>query len=987
MVVVVKAAMAMVQDAEMTVGSAPKLVVARDYAPLRATTAIGLADTATNSSWRVTVFRDLQPVPDEALGHLQGDEWLEVVEELPTYLKGQGMRVRSALPRARGMAMVARGAGADYAPVTLVADDVFVRPEAGRLEVSWRGHFDVDDEAALDAVEIVGAVAIADAPIAWPMPGTAPSPPPGPARAPVPQAHGTGTVTLADSDGRAMTLGPGALRAAAAEALSDPSQTVTLTDDGDFGTLAPFDIAKAGPAHVEAPPGAPFAKAVPPEFLEPKEGAERSPVPARTTEAIPIANDTAFAVTHFPWQHQPPQDSLTIVVKGTFDIVPGEPLRPRDESAPVIGDEEEGASLRYASDFALFKPAADVTLVGHAHAPGSKQVTAAEVRFRFGHRNNAFDRRLAVFGPRVWERHMMRLRPSQPGPFTTIALTWENAFGGDGYDANPVGCGRDAAEGRALPLLEDPRALVDGARATPAPACLAPMHASWPVRSGCMGTYDERWLAARWPYYPADFDWRHFQSAPGPQRLDYLKGDEPFAISGVHPEHAVIEGTLAGVEPCCFMVTQGDAVGAPGAQHAFERVQLRLDTVAFDMDAMCVHVAWRGVVEVSDEHAPEIEWLYLAQQGVGDDTDDGDLYARFLAHVAPLAAVAAPAPPANDVSPATTLSGELDEVDRDRAARLAALPAASEGGVLLEPPVARPDLRPIGDDELGGSDLAGADLRNRDFSGKDLRGANLQGAILRGSVFAAADLQDAVLSGADLRDAVLDAANLVRADLSGANLEGASFVGALVEDMNATEARGAGARFLLARGKRLGLARGSWEGARFENADLERLDLSGARFDGARFDDAKLPSCRLFDGRGDAASFARADITDALCDGVALEGADFGGVSAAGSCWEDAVLDGSSFLSATLDDASFVRAGLEGADMSACSLRRASFKRARAGKAKLVKSNLEEAQLERGDFSKADLTGANLFGAELWHTNLDGAVLTDAHLARTKRAT
>ena len=62
-------------------------------------------------------------------------------------------------------------------------------------------------------------------------------------------------------------------------------------------------------------------------------------------------------------------------------------------------------SLRYPSDFALFKPAADVLLVGDAYAPkrkakdvGSYEEGVAHVDFRLGN----LRRRLAVFGERKW---------------------------------------------------------------------------------------------------------------------------------------------------------------------------------------------------------------------------------------------------------------------------------------------------------------------------------------------------------------------------------------------------------------------------------------------------------------------------------------------------------------------------------------------------------------------------------------------------------
>jgi uncharacterized protein YjbI with pentapeptide repeats len=64
---------------------------------------------------------------------------------------------------------------------------------------------------------------------------------------------------------------------------------------------------------------------------------------------------------------------MTVVVKGTFDLVEGGPAALRGEPDPVLGDiyadDDPENSLVYASDLTIFKPRCDVTVVGHAHAP------------------------------------------------------------------------------------------------------------------------------------------------------------------------------------------------------------------------------------------------------------------------------------------------------------------------------------------------------------------------------------------------------------------------------------------------------------------------------------------------------------------------------------------------------------------------------------------------------------------------------------------
>ena len=62
------------------------------------------------------------------------------------------------------------------------------------------------------------------------------------------------------------------------------------------------------------------------------------------------------------------------------------------------------------------------------------------------------DKKLYVIGNRYWHRGSA----SDPEPFTRMAVSWENAFGGEGYDKNPLG--------RGYKPIEDERTLRDSKR-------------------------------------------------------------------------------------------------------------------------------------------------------------------------------------------------------------------------------------------------------------------------------------------------------------------------------------------------------------------------------------------------------------------------------------------------------------------------------------------------------------------------------------------
>src|SRR4051812_34385059 len=94
-------------------------------------------------------------------------------------------------------------------------------------------------------------------------------------------------------------------------------------------------------------------------------------LPKRPKEAIPVVTDGPLVAASFLWQILPPQHARVVVVKATLAIVPDRDAALLADPDPALGDvhydDDPAASLRYASDFAPFKPRADVLLVGHAY--------------------------------------------------------------------------------------------------------------------------------------------------------------------------------------------------------------------------------------------------------------------------------------------------------------------------------------------------------------------------------------------------------------------------------------------------------------------------------------------------------------------------------------------------------------------------------------------------------------------------------------------
>ena len=111
---------------------------------------------------------------------------------------------------------------------------------------------------------------------------------------------------------------------------------------------------------------------------------------------------------------------------------------------------------------------------------------------------NGTEARVVALGPRTWQRVRGRLVPSEPERFDALQLDWAGAFGGKyeippgmdeatglphpggkvAYVYNPSGVGfypdEEAAQGQALPSVEDPTALIREWSDRPRPAGLSP---------------------------------------------------------------------------------------------------------------------------------------------------------------------------------------------------------------------------------------------------------------------------------------------------------------------------------------------------------------------------------------------------------------------------------------------------------------------------------------------------------------------------------
>ena len=646
---------------------------------------------------------------------------------------------------------------------------------------------------------------------------------------------------------------------------------------------------------------------------------------------------------------QPPALTGTFFVKGSYLLKPGATVEPAEEPALASGDvhagEDPNKILKYPSDFAPLKPRTDIVLHATCHAPGGKPAPVIRAGFRVG----TFSKAVAVIGDRRWVPGLLSTSQTEPQPFKSMPLGWDRAYGGAKYRKNPVGRGR-VKEAGELPNVEHPDRLLRGPGDSLDPAGFGPVDLSWEPRADIKGTFKEKWLKERWPWYPEDFDFALYNAAPRDQQVEgSLKGDEELEFTNLHPAHPKFTSKLPGVRARCFVSDPID--GKP----SFREVPLKIDTLWIDLDAGRVVVVWRGRTQVRSLKLKEITGIQVRIESLKDP-----------------------------VTP-------VDQVQKDYDAKMAALAPRPEP----EPAAAAPPPPAVTADtvraalaagrSLAEADLTGSDLSGMDLAGRDLHGAYLEGASLRKAKLAGANLAGADLTGADLTEADLSGASLSSADLTRAKLGKAVLKKAKIDKAEFDRANLAEADLDEAEGSSASFYKADLRGAKFRKAKLPRADFSGAMLEKADFTGAEIPASGLEGAKAGGAVFRGADIsTLRVSEGADARKADFRESKGAKTVWTDSFLDGADFSGASLPAADFSGASLVGAIFRRAEVVSGSFADANLSKASCGQVNLLRASFERAELGGADFQGSNCFEAEFWNAKTQGTDFRGANLKRTK---
>lgn len=670
-------------------------------------------------------------------------------------------------------------------------------------------------------------------------------------------------------------------------------------------------------------------------------------------------------------------------------------------------------------DAAIPKAQAELLAVAHAYAPNGTPAPLVDVTVQLG----KLIKRLSVCG----DRWISGSRVSPPALFTTMPIDWAHAFGGPGFDANPLGKGTvpiddTDRQAYAAPNVVDPKLCASAHRT---PSSFAPVDQLWPARARLGGTFDEAWLKRDFPGLPRDIDWRFFNCAPPDQWLPGgIRGDETYAFENLHPTKPILSGRLPGIAPRLFLVRKGEE------EDGFEEIPLTLTTVWCFPHRERLVLVHHGRARLAEEDASDVVRVVVGADRLGAlrpagefrtvmakrlDRKNGAIHALRDADLVP--------EPWLRPDPALTISDSAANrqirarfrrrMEREYAAKREQLKARGVDPDKFGPQTLPPERRPpMTLDELAGfiaeteaeaakrkSEAEAEVAANKARMAERLAAAGVPSKEIQNRLnakpkgppaFSAAGFRAEQRKRATaMRLSGIDTARLeaqlassdfnAEVERAEAAVRNAYRLTAHLQDAAdaLTADRSAKIRPLLTADTSAAHALYDLHGANLTGLDLSGLDLSGICLDGANLSGASFAGANLRN-----AVLAHACMTGCVLDAVDLSGANLGKAHLAGASLRQAILKKSVLAGADLTGAVLKGADLEGADLSGTILTDTDLTAVNGAKLMAIKLSLRglyapEIVLTKAKFIECDIEGADWRGA-----SLDQAVFIECNLAR-----
>ena len=670
-------------------------------------------------------------------------------------------------------------------------------------------------------------------------------------------------------------------------------------------------------------------------------------------------------------------------------------------------------------DEMVAKTHGEILLAGSVFTPDGAPLPVCVARVQLG----PVDKRVAAIGDRQWKRGV----PTDPVPFVEMPITWDRAFGGKGFDSNPLGKGIapiDAPEGRVHPLpnLEHPDRLIRSQGERPTPACFLPLDLTWPERWKKAGTYDRSYLETDFPGLARDADWTMFNAAsPDQWAPEHFAGDESFVLENLHPRRRRLEGRLPGAAVRVLVTRKGESPEQPTS------IPMRLETIWLFPNVERAVLIYRGVIDVAEDDADDLEHLLIGAEDAAAPKTAAHYRDVMLARLEPTRGVQAmlreedllPAWPsevlpelADDMAAVKVegfaLQNQMRKADRD-ILRARANAAALGLDPDLHTPKAMPPLRKPGEPAPKAEEMEleierqktkalEEDVAKRARKREELAALGFDyGAIEKEAdtppagpprpiakeklAWLAGLLAEAESKGVPLPDvqrmlehgpfrARPEQADEAQLDIYRMTAHGRA---AAPQLPTADSAR---LRAEVERRREAGLSLGDLDltGADLSGVQWPGIDLGRALLECASLRDANLAGANLRE-----AVLTRADLGGATLDGANLEGANLGGCQAEGASLRGCSLQRAVLAKANLSNVRLDEANLSHADLADGQFTGGSWRKVRAAHSLFFRTKL------RGlDLSGAELEHANFLEVDASDTNFTEARLVSAGFTRSK---
>ena len=264
-------------------------------------------------------------------------------------------------------------------------------------------------------------------------------------------------------------------------------------------------------------------------------------------------------------------------------------------------------NLESAIDEGYPKSRAEVLVMGKVKLPKDKKPNLIHLKMQ------NIDKTLAVHGHKVWEKIGFSTLDTKLASRAEdmVLLSWEHAFGGKGFLANPSGKGfaasrfdfSDKDKPVAYPhFMSANMGSFNPTSQAVEPDCLAPLSLLHPLRQRYFNATKEYWLEqGGLPTLPDNLDLDYFQQVPrNQQREGFFQAGEEFTLSGMGTE---IKGKLPDVNVRLFTTNRKLTVNEYMPQR---------DTLMLIPEHNLGIILFRATVPVQDIHANEHVHYLLA---------------------------------------------------------------------------------------------------------------------------------------------------------------------------------------------------------------------------------------------------------------------------------------------------------------------------------------------------------------------------------------